>query len=79
MIRFFVFLIMIIIPFMNIAYAVSKIAKQKYPYSLLTNDYGILNENDLGDLAGGLKQKKLQQRKARLAHTIIGNAFHGNM
>lgn len=63
MLRFFVFLIMTIIPFMNIAYAVSKIAKQKYPYSLLTDDYGILSENDLGEFAWGLKPKKFTTKE----------------
>ncbi len=58
MIRFFIFFTTIIIPFINIAYAAPKIAKQKYPYSLLTDDYGILSENDLGEFAWGLKPKK---------------------
>ena len=58
MIRFFVFFIMIVVIPMNMAYAISKAAKQKYPYSLLTDDYGILSENDLGAFAWGLKPKK---------------------
>lgn len=35
------------------ANAVSANAKNKYPYPLLTNDYGILNENDLGAFTWG--------------------------
>jgi len=35
-------------------YAVTDITKKKYPYTILTNDYGILNERDLYD---GLKSE----------------------
>jgi len=31
------------------AYAIDNAAKKKYPYSILTKDYGILNERDLND------------------------------
>ncbi len=36
------------------ANAVSVSAKKKYPYPLLTDDYGILNENDLGAFTWGV-------------------------
>lgn len=42
---------------MTNANAVSISAKQKYPYPLLTDDYGILNENDLGAFTRGLKPR----------------------
>lgn len=38
------------------ANAVSLDAQKKYPYVLLSNDYGILNENDLGDFSWGFKR-----------------------
>jgi hypothetical protein len=49
--------------FINIVYAVSNIDKQKYPYSLLTDDYGILSKNDLGAFAWGLKPQKFTAEK----------------
>ncbi|MHB1947984.1 MAG: hypothetical protein ACYCQI_07715 [Gammaproteobacteria bacterium] len=39
------------------ANAVSQNAQKKYPYVLLSNDYGILNENDLGDFSWGLQRQ----------------------
>lgn len=35
------------------AEAVSELAKKKYPYILITEDYGILNENDLASCTWG--------------------------
>jgi hypothetical protein len=37
------------------ALAISKEAQKKYPYSVLTNDYGILNEKDLDTYKMGVK------------------------
>ena len=36
------------------AFSISLAAKKKYPYPLLTNDYGILNEQDLARYAYGI-------------------------
>src|SRR5579862_3573904 len=56
--RFITFFIMLIIFVNNIAYAVSDSAKKKYPYSLLTDDYNILSENDLAAFTWGLEPKQ---------------------
>jgi hypothetical protein len=37
--------------------AISKDIKQKYPYPLLTDDYGILNENDIAAYTWGLEPR----------------------
>lgn len=39
----------------NQAWSISPAAKQKYPYQLLTDDYGILGENDLAAYASRIK------------------------
>ncbi len=46
-------LILLFFPF--IAFAINAVTKQKYPYSVLTNDYGILNEIDLDSYKDGVK------------------------
>src|SRR5438045_4124490 len=58
MMRFVTFFITIFIVFVNVAYAVSDKAKEKYPYPLLNDDHGILSENDLASFTWGLKPKK---------------------
>lgn len=42
--------------------AISSSALKKYPYVLLTNDYGILNENDLGDFSWGFNRHPFSQK-----------------
>jgi len=46
----------LLIPSSNV-FAVSLEAKEKYPYPLLTNDYGILNEQDLARYARGMRPR----------------------
>ncbi len=43
--------------------AVSFAAKKKYPYSLITNDYGILNEGDLGHYIKVVRTKPFSERE----------------
>lgn len=42
--------------------AVSLRAEKKYPYVLLSSDYGILNENDLGDFSWGLQRERFNPK-----------------
>src|SRR5271155_4356910 len=46
--------LMLFISMSYTANAVTELAKNKYPYQLLTEDYGILNENDLAIYASGI-------------------------
>ncbi|MHB1946748.1 MAG: hypothetical protein ACYCQI_01365 [Gammaproteobacteria bacterium] len=39
------------------AYSISLATKQKYPYPLLTDDYGVLTDNDVAAYAWGLKPR----------------------
>lgn len=52
--RIFLTLPLLLILF-NQAWCISLTAKKKYPYQLLTDDYGILNENDLAAYASRIK------------------------
>lgn len=47
------------------ANAASLKAQKKYPYTLITNDYGILNDNDLGSFAWGGTAKPFSAEAAR--------------
>lgn len=51
----FILVIWLVFPFD--ASAVSVLAKQRYPYPLLTNDYGILDDIDLAAYTWGLKPR----------------------
>jgi hypothetical protein len=53
----------------NNSNAVSISAKKKYPYSLLTDDYDILSENDLGSFTWGIEQKPFSTKKPSKAYT----------
>jgi hypothetical protein len=60
-----IFILMIAIcMFSPIASALTVSLKQKYPYSVLTNDYGILNEIDLDSYWNGVKHP-LSAKKTR--------------
>lgn len=52
------------------AHAVSENAKIKYPYTLITSDYGILNENDLGAFAWGGTAKPFSAEASRGEYNI---------
>jgi len=56
--RFVSLFIITLIIFINVTYAISNKVKQKYPYPLITKDYDILSENDLGSFTWGLPQKQ---------------------
>jgi hypothetical protein len=49
--------------------AVSIEIKQKYPYPLLTEDYGLLNENDLAAYTWGLKPRPFTKQESSGAYT----------
>lgn len=53
--NFIILISTILIIFFCDTLAISKGAQKKYPYSVLTNDYGILNEKDLDTLKLGVK------------------------
>ena len=58
MTRFVTFFVMVFLIFVNVAYAISSYTKQKYYYSLLTDGYSILSENDLAAFTWGLEPKQ---------------------
>lgn len=55
--NFAIFTVFICLAMVSNANAISAAAKQKYPYTLLTDDYGILSENDLAAFTWGLKPR----------------------
>jgi hypothetical protein len=55
--RWIIFIFLLSFGILNNANAITAKAKQKYPYPLLTDDYGILNENDLGAYTWGLSPR----------------------
>jgi hypothetical protein len=52
--RWIVVILFFLLGYFCDANAINNIAKQKYPYQLLTEDYDILNENDLGGYVWGM-------------------------
>jgi len=54
---FFIFIFLCLFPCIK-SNAVSMSAQKKYPNVLLSNDYGILSENDLGDFSWGFPKNK---------------------
>lgn len=59
--KFFVLIIFIFLPLQT--WSLSLSAKQKYPTVLLTDDYGILNENDLGAYTWGIKHESFTPKE----------------
>jgi len=55
---YLIFILLICLSFPYQAEAIDAHAKQKYPYILLTDDYGILNENDLASFTWGVAPYK---------------------
>lgn len=45
------------------AYAINHACKEKYPYTVLTNDYGILKEKDLDSLRDGVRPPPFLPKK----------------
>lgn len=60
---YFFILALLIFPFT--AQALNADLKQKYPYSVLTNDYGLLNEIDLDSELDGIKHPPLFSERAK--------------
>lgn len=52
---FFVLLLLILFSYNSVAFAVTASVQKKYPYSVLTDNYGILNEKDLDTNKEGIK------------------------
>lgn len=49
--------------FFSKAEAITADAKKKYPYPLLTEDYGILSENDLAAYTWGMKPRPFTEKE----------------
>ena len=60
--KIFIALAILLIISLN-ANAISLAIKKKYPYPLLTDDYGILNENDIAAYTWGLKPRPFNPDK----------------
>ena len=61
--RRIIFILIIWLGFIFDADAISTAAKQKYPYPLLTDDYGILTDNDIAAFTWGLKPRPFTSDK----------------
>jgi hypothetical protein len=71
--KFLIFIIVCMLFCLEEASAVSINAQKKYPNVLLSNDYGILSENDLGDFSWGFPENKQSPFNPK---EVGGNYWH---
>lgn len=61
--KFLILVILFWVALGSTAEAISIVAKKKYPYPLLTKDYGILSDNDVATYAWGMKPRPFTEKE----------------